>query len=102
MGRDRAAVIDCNEVNDYTLVMAIMTIRNLDETTKARLRVRAAQHGKSMEEEARDILRAAVATEPKRGGDLGRAIRERFVSLGGVELAIPAREPIREPADFAE
>ena len=78
-----------------------MTIRNLDEATKARLRVRAAQHGKSMEEEARDILRAAVAAEPKRAGDLGRAIKDRFAALGGVELSLPAREPIRAPIDFA-
>jgi antitoxin FitA len=81
--------------------MGVMTIRNLDETTKSRLRVRAAQHGKSMEEEARDILRSAVATEPKRGGDLGRAIQDRFAALGGIELELPPRAPIRDPIDFA-
>jgi plasmid stability protein len=82
--------------------MAVMTIRNLDEASKARLRVRAAQHGKSMEEEARDILHAALATEPRRANDLGRVIRERFAALGGVELQLPVREPVRNPIDFAE
>jgi len=96
------AVIDCTECNDYVWSMGVMTIRNIDEATKARLRVRAAQHGKSMEEEARDILRAALATEPRRASDLGRAIRERFGALGGVDLQIPVREPIRDPVDFAE
>lgn len=42
--------------------MATMTIRNLDDDVKARLRVRAAQHGRSMEEEARSILSAALAS----------------------------------------
>jgi plasmid stability protein len=80
--------------------MATMTIRNLDEALKARLRVRAAEHGKSMEEEARDILRAALSTEAGVPSDLGRAIHARFAALGGIDLAAPLREPIREPADF--
>jgi plasmid stability protein len=41
--------------------MASITIRNLEERLKGKLRVRAAQHGLSMEEEARRILRAALA-----------------------------------------
>jgi plasmid stability protein len=78
-----------------------MTIRNIDASLKSRLRVRAAHHGKSMEEEARDILRAALAAERQTGGDLGETIRIRFAALGGVELLELEREPIREPADFA-
>jgi antitoxin FitA len=77
--------------------VASITIRNLDETTKARLRVRAAQHGRSMEEEARTLLRAALKDRPTVGGNLAEAIRTRFGHLGGVELRLPAREPIREP-----
>ena len=77
--------------------MASITIRKLDEKTKARLRVRAAQHGRSMEEEARTLLRAALRDEVTAGSNLADAIRARFRRLGGVDLGLPAREPIREP-----
>ena len=77
--------------------MASITIRKLDEKTKARLRVRAAQNGRSMEEEARTLLRAALRDEVTAGSNLAEAIRARFRRLGGVELGLPAREPIREP-----
>ncbi|WP_323123344.1 FitA-like ribbon-helix-helix domain-containing protein [Burkholderia alba] len=77
--------------------MAAMTIRNLDEPLKTRLRVQAARHNRSMEEEARDILRSALAVEPLQGDTLVDAIRRRVAPLGGVDLALPSREPIREP-----
>lgn len=77
--------------------MASITIRNLDEKTKARLRVRAAQHGRSMEEEARTLLRVALRDDIAASGNLADAIRARFRRLGGVELHLPAREPMREP-----
>jgi plasmid stability protein len=77
--------------------MASITIRKLDEKTKARLRIRAAQHGRSMEEEARVLLRAALRDEVTPGSNLADAIRARFRRLGGVELGLPARTPIREP-----
>ena len=77
--------------------MASVTIRNLDAETKARLRVRAARHGRSMEEEARTLLRTALLEETGAGGNLADAIRARFRRLGGVELRLPAREPMREP-----
>lgn len=77
--------------------MASVTIRNLDEKTKARLRVRAAQHGRSMEEEARTLLRTALLEDTVAGGNLADAIRARFRRLGGVDLRLPAREPMREP-----
>jgi antitoxin FitA len=54
-----------------------------------------------MEDEARDILRAALAREPKTGDNLFDAIRRRVAPLGDVELAPPARGPMREPPDFA-
>lgn len=75
--------------------MAGITIRNLDEQTKERLRVRAARQGRSMEEEARSILRAALARNAAAPRNLADAIRDRFGPLGGVELALPAREPVR-------
>jgi len=77
--------------------VASMTIRNLGDKLKARLRVRAAQHGRSMEEEARDILQSALAAEPTRNRSLVAAIRARIEPLGGVELEIAPREPMREP-----
>ena len=82
--------------------MATMTIRNIDEDLKARLRVQAARHGRSMEDEARDILRTALSAEPESGGSLVEAIRMRFAQLGGVELELPPREPMRDPPDFNE
>lgn len=83
--------------------MASMTIRNLDDELKARLRLRAARHGQSMEEEARSILRAALSTqtEANTGAALVRAIRARVEPLGGIELELPPRGPMREPPDFS-
>jgi plasmid stability protein len=77
--------------------MASMTIRDIDDSFKARLRVRAARHGRSMEDEARDILRAALSAQPPRARTLVASIRARIEPLGGVDLEIPPREPMREP-----
>lgn len=80
--------------------MASITIRNLDDDVKSRLRKRAAGNGRSMEEEARLILAHAVEREvvPARG--LGTAIHELFKPFGGVDLELPPREPMREPPRF--
>ncbi len=80
--------------------MASITIRKLDDEVKIRLRMRAAENGRSMEEEARTILREAVDLKaiPKKG--LGTALQELFRPFGGVELEIPPREPMREPPGF--
>lgn len=80
--------------------MAAMTIRNLEEELKARLRVQAARHGRSMEDEARDILRAALMAEPTTGASLVASIRSRLGADGGVDLEIPPRQPMREPPVF--
>ncbi len=80
--------------------MAVMTIRNIDDAIKKRLRVRAAVNGRSMEDEARDILRSALSTDDPRPRNLGQAIHERFGPLGGVDLPDVPRETIREPVDF--
>ena len=79
--------------------MASITIRNLDNNVKTLLRTRAAEHGHSMEQEARLILREAVQQQsvPK---NLAAAIRKRFAPLGGVDLDLPPREPMREPPQF--
>lgn len=80
--------------------MATMTIRNIDEQLKMRLRINAAMHGRSMEEEARDILRSTLSVEPASGQSLVESIRARLEPLGGIELDIPAREAIGTPVDF--
>jgi antitoxin FitA len=77
--------------------MASITIRGLDPELKQKLRVRAARRGRSMEEEVRGILREAIAHEAGQPADLAASIRALFRPLGGVDLAIPPREPIREP-----
>lgn len=81
--------------------MASLTIRNLEEALKGRLRVQAASRGHSMEEEARHILRAALSKTAPRGAGLGERIRQRFAPLGDVELAIDPREPVRDPTRAA-
>jgi plasmid stability protein len=81
--------------------MTALTIR-LDQKTKTRLRVRAARHGRSMEEEAREILCAALTTSPPTNGNLAETIRRRFASLGGIELSSPKRDAVREAPGFEE
>ena len=84
-------------ISDIIDCMASITIRRLPETTKRRLRIRAARNGRSMEQEARELLEAALArTEPK-SENLGEIIHRRFAALGGVDLKIPPRGPIRDP-----
>ena len=78
--------------------MPTLTIRNVPDDTKKRLRIRAAEHGRSMEAEVRAILEETLA-EPE---NLGQAIHRRFAALGGVELELPDRSPAREPPDFSE
>jgi plasmid stability protein len=80
--------------------MATMTIRNLDDDLKARLRLRAARHGRSMEEEARSILRNVLKTEPPTGRSLLEDIRALVEPFGGVELELPTREATRDPPEF--
>ena len=80
--------------------MASITIRNLDDDVKTRLRVRAADNGRSMEEEARLILRDAVGRKPGPRNLDTAAIRARIEPLGGVELELPPRLSAREPPSF--
>jgi plasmid stability protein len=80
--------------------MASITVRNLDDDLKQRLRVRAAENGRSMEQEVREILRVELGKETAPVRDLGSAIHEIFKPLGGVDLEIPPREPMREPPRF--
>ncbi len=79
--------------------MAAVSIRNLDDQVKQRLRVRAARHGLSMESEIRAILEAAVR-EPEPTQGLFAVLLDRFGALGGVELDLPARATPARAADF--
>jgi plasmid stability protein len=80
-------------------IMTRITIRNFDERLKQRLRVRAATHGRSMEDEARDILYGTANTEPV-ARNLADTIRARLQSVGGVALDIPPRLSIPDAPDF--
>lgn len=79
--------------------MATLLIRNLDDSLKAALRRRAAGHGRSMEEEARQILRAEMLRERSKVG-MGTLLHSLAKEVGGVELEIPPRELPREPPKF--
>lgn len=81
--------------------MATLTIRDLDESLKLSLRVRAASRNRSMEEEARQILRSALTETPGTAGDMATRIRARFAGLGDVALAVPVREAVRVPPALA-
>ena len=73
--------------------MATLTIRNLDDAVRDRLRQRAAEHGHSMEEEVRQILRQVVKPADKAATNegLGSQIHNHFARLGGAELELPSR-----------
>lgn len=72
--------------------MSTMTLRGLDEQLQQRLSLRAASHGRSMEDEVHDILRTVLAQEGDEGRSLIEAIRSRIEPLGGVNLQIAPRE----------
>lgn len=80
--------------------MPAITIRNVDPELKRQLRIRAAAAGHSMEEEARNILRAELAVQDDEPADLYQQIRRHIDPLGGAELPLPDREPMREPPAF--
>lgn len=80
--------------------MASLTIRNLDDALKSRLRIQAAHHGRSMEDEAREILRVALANSHPNPKNLAVAIRELFAEVDDFELPEIPREPLGEPPCF--
>lgn len=81
--------------------MATLTIRNLDDSLKSKLRVRAAEHGWSMEAEVRAILHIALHDNGDTGG-LGSRMHERFSAIGGVDLELPDRRDTARAAQFPE
>jgi len=81
--------------------MAALSIRDLDDAVREKLRIRAAEHGRSMEAEIRDILTAAV-TDDAPTTDLFGALTDRFARLGGVDLDLPARSTPPRAANLPE
>lgn len=79
--------------------MAAISIRGLDDQVRERLRVRAAQHGHSMEAEIRSILTAAVG-DPAKDNGLAQALLSRFGDLGGVDLTPTLRREAPRAVDF--
>ena len=84
--------------------MSSITVRNLDESIKASLRVRAARHGWSMEQEVRSILQNTLAadTGPASGLEFALRINQRFKGLKADDLALPDRQPARPVPDFGK
>jgi plasmid stability protein len=82
--------------------MGTLTIRQLDDKIKTKLRVRAAHHGRSMEEEAREILRSALAAASPARANLAELIQRRFAKYGGLDLELPPRDAMRPAPTFSE
>ena len=84
--------------------MGSITIRTLDDQLKSSLRLRAARHGLSMEQEVRNILQTTLAAdaEPSSGLDFALRINQRFKGLGGDELVLPERTAPRPAPDFTQ
>lgn len=85
--------------------MPALTIRNIDPDTKARLRVRAAEEGRSMEEHIRQLIVQDIQEPgrvPLQVGSFADQVRMLFADVGGVEIELPARTWEREPPDFSD
>lgn len=94
-------IIDRIETNAFVprSTMASITIRNLDDQLKAELRLAAARHGHSMEEEVRIILRDTLS-QPRKQEGLGTRIRKRFAAAGGADLDFPSRSDLPRAPDM--
>ena len=79
--------------------MSTLTIRNIENEIKDKLRLAAAANGRSMEEEVRTILRS-VLSQPVAAKGLGSRLHARFAAIGGAELPPPERSEPARAADF--
>jgi plasmid stability protein len=95
------SIIDYNDINAITggVHMASITIRNLDESLKTKLRLQSAQHGCSMEAEVRNILRQVLIPSAT-PSDFADRVHQRFAGLNVDSLPIPARQAVRTPPDM--
>lgn len=80
--------------------MSSITVRNLDESVKNSLRVRAARHGWSMEQEVRQILQQTVAPEQAGQISFAERVNSRFAGLNVESLSVPPRQIARTPPKF--
>lgn len=80
--------------------MAAISVRDLDEDVAARLKVRAALHGRSMEAEVRFIFTGAVLDTEDEGPNFAQALRTRFAAVDGVELLVPVRKDMPQAANL--
>ena len=85
---------------EWGWLMADVSVRNLDDDVKERLRMRAASNGRSMESEIRAILVDAVTESDERRGMLV-TLMDRFGDLGGVDLEVPARSTLTRAAELS-
>ncbi|MDV6011915.1 FitA-like ribbon-helix-helix domain-containing protein [Haloechinothrix sp. LS1_15] len=81
--------------------MATLTIRDVDDDLKDKLRVRAARHGRSMEAEVRSIVRAALTKQHPEAG-MGNRIRRRFADVPDAEIDVPSRAERPRAAELPE
>ncbi|MBD2041656.1 FitA-like ribbon-helix-helix domain-containing protein [Microcoleus sp. FACHB-672] len=82
--------------------MTNITIQNFDDDLKNRLQKRAEYYGRSIEEEAEEILRAVLTENTLKPLNLALAIERRFAHFGDFEVPIIPREPLREPPNFED
>lgn len=82
--------------------MAAISVRDLDEDVAARLKVRAARHGRSMEAEVRAILTDAVTTPDDGRPNLAKAMHERFAAIGGADVQVPPRSDMPRAVDLPD
>jgi antitoxin FitA len=80
--------------------MSTLTIRNLEPAIKDKLRMSAATHGRSMEEEVRTILRSVLTQPEAPEMGMGSRIHARFAAIGGAVLEVPARTGAPRAASF--
>jgi plasmid stability protein len=88
-------------ITTRALTMAILTVRNLEDSIKEKLRIVAAEHGQSMEEEVRQILKRALINENRDKG-LATQINQHFAKVGGVSLQLRNRSLPRSAPDFSD
>ncbi len=82
--------------------MSNITIQNFDDDLKTRLQKRAEYYGRSLEEEAKEILRTVLTENHLSPLNLALAIKRRFAHFGDFEIPTIVREPLREPPSFED